>query len=158
MKRAVVLLFATVFAAILSVGCEKESASMPPVAFECTCDVGHCLGCSFIPGPISAADIQAKASVFNYPPVVVITYPADGASVLASWTGTINVFATDVDGDLVSVEVLLDSKSLGAVTNAPYDFPASALSWGKHIIVAIATDSNGEKAVSNFVTFTIIKP
>jgi beta-glucosidase len=90
------------------------------------------------------------------PPTVMITAPANGATV----TGTnIIVSATATDNVAVArVQFRLDGANLGgADSNAPYSvsWNTSAVSNGVHQLSAVATDTAGNQATSANITVTV---
>lgn len=81
-------------------------------------------------------------------PVVAITAPADGSFVRGSVSITANA-ADDVA--VTSLELLVDSMSLGIQTAPPYaaTWNASAMPDGVYTISAVATDSRGQSSTAS---------
>lgn len=76
-------------------------------------------------------------------PVVTITAPANGTTVVPGSEVDVTVTATDADGTIAKVTFLLDGVSLGEVTTSPYTYTIGSLAEGTHTIAAVATDNEG---------------
>ena len=97
----------------------------------------------------------------NPPPVVNITAPANGSSVLPSSTTSITATATDLAvgsqaGEVTKVEFFDGSTPLGEDTSAPYQFSWVNAASGAHVITAKATDSEGASAISSAVNVNVL--
>jgi len=83
------------------------------------------------------------------PPTVVITSPADRATLLRCVPATICADASAVGGaTIASVDFFANDRALGSATNAPYCVRVFDLSAGVHVLTAVATDSAGSRATS----------
>ena len=97
----------------------------------------------------------------NPPPVVNITAPANGSSVLPSSTTSITATATDLAvgsqaGEVTKVEFFDGSTLLGEDTSAPYQFSWVNAASGAHVITAKATDNEGASTISSAVNVTVL--
>lgn len=92
------------------------------------------------------------------PPTVMVTGPADGASV--SGTVAVQASATPSPGATVTaVQFLLDGQPLGSpVTAAPYSYnwTVGNTALGSHTLSARVTDSNGNVATAQPITVTVV--
>lgn len=87
-------------------------------------------------------------------PQVSITYPVNNLS-YTQGAMTLTVDASDVDGNIDSVEYFLDYQKIGVSTVSPF-----SLTWDSEIgyytnLVAVATDDDGARRVSSKVTFSV---
>jgi len=88
------------------------------------------------------------------PPVVHITSPLTGTSVLAGFA--VAATATDDQG-VLRVDFSVDGAVVGSSTTAPYTFTTAAtLAPGSHMVAATAYDAVNH--ASDSVTVTIIDP
>ncbi len=78
----------------------------------------------------------------NPPPVVSITAPTAGSSIITGSTYTISANASD-NGSVAQVEFFVDGVSAGVDANSPYSVSATAGAIGTHCITATATDNIG---------------
>ena len=97
----------------------------------------------------------------NPPPVVNITTPADGSTVLPGLPISISAMASDMavggqPGQVTKVEFFDGSTPLGEDTSAPYEFSWVNATSGVHVITAKATDSEGATTVSSAVNVTVL--
>lgn len=76
-------------------------------------------------------------------PVVAITSPATGASVVTGTAFDIEVDANDANGTITQVEFLRNGVVVGTDTVAPWAFNQAALSVGTYTFTARATDNDG---------------
>ncbi|WP_028982251.1 Ig-like domain-containing protein [Sporocytophaga myxococcoides] len=90
----------------------------------------------------------------NIPPEVTIINPVDNQTLTP---GDINfeVNATDVDGNVVLVELFNGSSKIGESTSLPYTFNWTNLTEGVYVITAKATDNDNETNTSAPITITI---
>jgi len=89
----------------------------------------------------------------NVAPVVAITAPANGASVVAGNSLTISATATDANGTVTSVEFFVDGVSVGVDATSPYSV-AYTPTAGTDVITAVATDSDCASTTSASRTIT----
>lgn len=90
----------------------------------------------------------------NIPPDVTIIKPLDN---LTLTPGNINfeVNATDVDGNVVLVELFNGGSKIGESTVLPYTFDWTNFTEGNYVITAKATDNDNETNTSVPITITI---
>lgn len=112
-------------------------------------------GASTLSAPVEVTVLQGPPAT-NYPPVVKILTPADGAKFPGPLDVPICASAFDLDGYVATVEFFSGSQSLGVKTNNP----ASAspmnpfcLVWsnvppGSYTLTAVATDNAGATGTS----------
>jgi hypothetical protein len=119
----------------------------------------------------AAVDISV---VTNFPPIVAITKPKNGAVILGPTDIKISAAAVDRDGGTVTrVEFFEGTTSLGVVTNIPVThitnnygvFPIKntsfSLTWsnaplGDYVLTAVATDNDGATTASQPVDISVI--
>jgi len=110
-------------------------------------------------GPFSAnANINVAA---NIPPTAAIVTPANGASYLAPAVASISATATDADGSVVNVVLLIDGVPTATVVGAgPYTFAytTSTLAIGARILTVRSTDNKGAVTLSSPVTINVSDP
>jgi uncharacterized repeat protein (TIGR03803 family) len=99
--------------------------------------------------------LSAVTVTTNLPPVVAITDPTDGTTVIGPITIIIQASASDTDGSVTNVQFFDGASPLGNVTSSPYSLSAN-LGVGSHILTAIATDNLGASTTSSPVTVTLI--
>ena len=86
-------------------------------------------------------------------PVIGITSPNNNSIVSAGSNVIINTNETDKGGTVLKVEYFGDDKYLGYDTKVPFDWVWFNVNNGKHKIVVVATDNNGNQAISKPVYF-----
>ena len=89
----------------------------------------------------------------NVAPVVALTAPANGASVVAGNSLTISATATDANGTITSVEFFVDGISVGVDATSPYSVVYTPV-VGTDVITVVATDSDCESTTSAPRTIT----
>ncbi len=94
-------------------------------------------------------------TIGNVPPQVAITRPLDGDLMEPGSSVTISVNASDVDGAVVQVEILVDGESMGTIKESPYTFLWTGVTEGVYVITAIATDDQGATGRSGAVEITV---
>jgi len=97
----------------------------------------------------------------NPPPVVNITTPINGSTVLPISTISITATATDLAvggqvGEVTKVEFYDGSTLLGEDTSAPYQFLWANMASGAHVITAKATDRVGASTISSAVSVNVL--
>ena len=126
--------------------------------------------------PSSDTVFITSGSVTNFPPLVSLVFPADGAVFYTSENIPMVACARDLDGSVASVEFFADGVSLGVVTQPvsilpPFDGPIPPLPpmppygpfvlvWtnapiGPHTLTAKATDNDGASSLSDPVGITV---
>ncbi|GAL83341.1 hypothetical protein MYP_567 [Sporocytophaga myxococcoides] len=90
----------------------------------------------------------------NIPPDITIINPVDNQTLSP---GNINfeVNASDIDGNVVLVELFNGSSQIGESTTQPYYFSWTNLAEGVYVITAKATDDDNETTTSAPITITI---
>ncbi|MFY0673059.1 MAG: carbohydrate-binding protein [Bacteroidia bacterium] len=90
----------------------------------------------------------------NVAPKVSIYSPLSGSSFIENNDITIEASASDLIGNVTTVEFFANEESLGSATQAPY-----SVSWkptfGTYILKAIATDNDNATSTSNLVEIDI---
>ncbi len=89
------------------------------------------------------------------PPAVVLTAPVAGATFATGTSMALAATAADPDGSLVRVEFLLNGSKLGEATTPPYAFTWIAPTAGTHVLVATATDNDGNVIASAPVSVVV---
>jgi Domain of unknown function (DUF1929)/Bacterial Ig domain len=93
----------------------------------------------------------------NQPPAVLITWPADGASL--PWHARIRIraVASDSDGSVEKVEFFRadGTVKLGEDVTAPYSFRSRKAGSGSHTLTVRATDDSGAVSTSAPVRITV---
>lgn len=89
-------------------------------------------------------------------PTVKIVSPSEGEQFLLDSTVTVNVNASDYDGQVTRVELFVNGESEGVDTSAPYEYQFSRDSIGCYSLVAIAEDDSGFQSISDTVYINII--
>ncbi len=108
-------------------------------------------------GMTGSVTVQGGA---NVPPSVAITSPADGASFIAPWTGTVQATASDTDGTVSKVDFFAGTTLLGTVNNpaANLSFTVTNLAAGSYRLTAVATDNGGATTTSAGVNINVVTP
>ncbi|WP_234047305.1 Ig-like domain-containing protein [Luteolibacter pohnpeiensis] len=79
----------------------------------------------------------------QFPPVVEISKPGNGAVVESSSNLTLEATASDLDGTIAKVEFYDGTRLIGAVDQPPYRFDWLDVPTGSHTVIAKATDNDG---------------
>lgn len=95
------------------------------------------------------------AAPVNQPPKVAIQTPKDGEVATEPFNGVISVDATDSDGTIANVEILVNGVVVASVAKAPFVAPILGAAAGTYVIAAKATDNGGAATTSASVTFTV---
>jgi len=110
------------------------------------------------PGNDSATEMTLMLPDPDLPPLVEIESPKSGAYLVGPTVLTIDVKASDPDGTVDSVEFFDNGESLGLGTrSAPNHFAISVreLSFGRHVLGAVATDNKGRKNEAGAVNIIV---
>ena len=94
----------------------------------------------------------------NLRPLVTLTNPPDGASVmLESVPGVLNLgaSASDSDGTIAKVDFYAGTIKLGTATGSPYGFQWTNPPSGSYTLTAVATDNSGASTVSAPATVSV---
>ncbi|HEY5913970.1 MAG TPA: MBG domain-containing protein, partial [Verrucomicrobiae bacterium] len=96
----------------------------------------------------------------NQLPSVVISSPANGATVTLGSPIHIKAQAFDPDGYLQSVEFFADGQSVGRITRnwEPFEIDWSSATLGTHLLTAKATDNDSGSTASIPVQVTVLPP
>jgi hypothetical protein len=94
----------------------------------------------------------------NVPPVVSISDPVDLDKRYLNDTINIDVTATDPDGAIFSVRIVLNGQTLKRDLVSPYSASFVANTTGKYEIYATAYDSDADSTVSDTVSITVVNP
>lgn len=106
--------------------------------------------------------VTVQASNTNNPPQLTFVSPTplDGSQVGPNEDWSINVSATDVDGDVESVSLYVDGELVSAQSSPPYQWDTQynsilkSLSKGEKEFKAVAKDNVG--AISNIITYLLL--
>jgi len=94
-------------------------------------------------------------STANQAPVVSIVSPLNNA-IFTNGSGIpVSVTATDPDGNIQGVKLLVDNVLYGTDLTAPFSFILNGLATGNHTLVARATDNMNDSSNSTPVTIVI---
>ncbi len=114
----------------------------------------HCIPhASF--GMTGTVIVQAAA---NTPPSVTITNPANGAVFAAPANVTVKANATDADGTVTTVRLLVNDALAGTDSSNPYSIVASNLAAGSYALKAVAVDNGGLSTTSAVVNISVVAP
>lgn len=94
----------------------------------------------------------------NAPPVVALTSPANGSGFDTPSSITISATASDVDGSIARVDLLVDGKVVASPTSAPYSYAWTAPPTGTYGVQARATDDRGASTSTPTATIAISGP
>jgi hypothetical protein len=94
----------------------------------------------------------------NQPPIVSLTSPTTGTTLIAPATVTLAATASDSDGTIAKVEFYQGAAKLGEDLAAPYQFSAPALAVGSYTFTARAIDNGNAAADSSAVTINVVSP
>ncbi|UOB16797.1 glycosyl hydrolase family 18 protein [Abyssalbus ytuae] len=88
-------------------------------------------------------------------PSVSITSPSSGQSFQAGNNITMNVNASDSDGEIVNVEFFSNGNKIGEDNSAPYSYTITNAQAGSYSLTAVATDNSNTSSVSSAVNITV---
>ncbi len=91
----------------------------------------------------------------NQPPVVSLTSPTNGASLVAPGTFNLTASATDSDGSVAKVDFYNGNTLLFTDNTAPYTYSWTNVAVGSYSLLAKATDNLGLVSSSAAVTVTV---
>ncbi len=102
-------------------------------------------------------DLITTTAGGNALPVVQITAPASGSSVIVGTAIPISATATDSDGTIGKVEFFAGSTKLGEDSTGPdYSFNWTGATAGSYNLTAVAIDELGGSSTSGTVSVTVI--
>lgn len=90
----------------------------------------------------------------NLPPVVFITSPTNGASLVTPLVLTLAAEANDPDGSVTNVQFLRGTDVVAQATSAPYSVNLVTYP-GSYEFTAIATDNRGASTTSSNISITV---
>jgi hypothetical protein len=98
------------------------------------------------------------ALVVNSLPTVTIIAPANGATVPAPWTGSVQATASDADGTVVQAQLIADGELKSSLANPSLNFSLSVtnLGAGTHQLTVSATDNLGGIGTSVGITLHVV--
>jgi hypothetical protein len=92
----------------------------------------------------------------NTGPSVSLTSPMSGLSVQSSSPIGVTATASDSDGVIAQVDLLINGVVAASDTTSPYSFQLAPLPVGAHTVVVVAHDDVGATATSNPVTVNVM--
>jgi hypothetical protein len=96
--------------------------------------------------------------IFNSPPTVRLTGPAEGAVFTAPATIGLSAEASDEGGRVAKVEFFQRGQKLGEDATSPFGFTWSGVEPGNYVLSAKVTDDLGATAVSSAVNVRVKAP
>lgn len=102
---------------------------------------------NILPQNIQLNEAVCGLSNGNGSPNISFSNIQDGNEFIEGTSINVEIAASDNDGSVSSVELLVDGNSQGTQSNAPYSFELTGLNIGSHTLEAIATDN--ELATAN---------
>lgn len=149
-------------------------SNVPPGDYVLTAKATDNGGAATISGPVNINVVQGPPPPppTNYPPIVRIASPPNGAMFRGPLDLPIYAYAKDLDGQVVSVEFFSGTNSLGvgqgvclSYGGTPFSCPTNlfVLVWsnapvGSFVLTAKATDDGGASTVSAPVNIAILPP
>ncbi len=91
----------------------------------------------------------------SVPPVVSITSPNNGSSIIAGSSINITANASETNGNIVQVQFFNGATLLGTSSASPYSYPMSNVPAGNYSLTAVATDANGVSTTSSAVALSV---
>jgi hypothetical protein len=146
--------------------------NVPVGAYDLTALATDNRGATTLSAAVHVTVVPPPPPPTNYPPVVRISSPANGATYHAPVNIPLYVYAFDQDGSVSSVEVFAGTNDLGAAltpchstTNATAECATNyfVMTWsnapiGTFVLTAIATDNVGTTKTSEPIKVTILPP
>lgn len=100
----------------------------------------------------------ARWSLTNAPPIIRLLNPAPTATFTAGDDITLVADANDLDGTINKVEFYFGSTLLGTRTTTPYSLTWSNVFTGEYLVLAKATDNQGEMTTSKSIGVRVVPP
>jgi hypothetical protein len=97
----------------------------------------------------------AVLTVTNVPPQVAIVSPPDATGYPFGTPVLLTIQASDTDGGISEVRLILDSELIATFANSPFEITLTDVAEGDHVLSAQATDSGGATSTSALVHFRI---
>lgn len=91
-------------------------------------------------------------------PSITITEPSESLNLDSPANITITASATDADGNIVNVQFYVDSTHIGESSTAPYSMTWENVEAGIYSISAVATDNDGNIAISESISVRVNAP
>ncbi len=88
-------------------------------------------------------------------PTVSITAPSNNSTFAIGAQVDITAVASDPDGTVTQVEFFVDGTSIGVDVISPYTATYTGVTAGSHVLIAKATDNDGQLTVSAPLNFSI---
>lgn len=104
---------------------------------------------------LSIGQFRAQEDRAGIPPVVTITAPANGSSIVEGRAITAAVTATD-DIEVARVDILVNGQLAASDTSAPYEFSIPTTAQGTVSLRARAVDLGDNIGLSGTITVTVI--
>ena len=108
--------------------------------------------------PSSWQTISNFTFTINYPPVVSLLSPSDGALLAVDRKLILEAGASEAAGSITNVSFFNGSAKIGEATTPPYQMAWTKVTPGVYILTAVATDSEGTTSTSDPVQFTVTGP
>ncbi len=91
----------------------------------------------------------------NHPPSVSIDTPEQDAAFAAPASIAVGAAASDSDGTITGVQLLANEVPVGTDATSPYEWTWTGVPAGSYSLVAVATDSRGDRTRSTPVAITV---
>ena len=103
---------------------------------------------------ISSSPVNVMVVVM-YSPVVTLLSPTNNQHFVAGTLPTLSAQATDADGSITNLSLMLDATVLGSTNDVALTVPVTSLTPGWHTATATATDNDGLSTSASAVTFYV---
>lgn len=100
-------------------------------------------------------NVSVIPEVANLPPIVALDTPVPDATFTAPASIALLATASDSDGSITSVQFLANEVPLGTDTTSPYEWMWTGVPAGNYALVAVATDSRGDRTRSTPVSINV---
>jgi hypothetical protein len=101
-------------------------------------------------------DLEMLGSTTNARPNISIASPADNSVFTESGTINIDVAATDNDGMITNVLLMVNGVKIGESLHAPFNFTWQNVPLGNYSLTAVAIDNQGDTSTSSVVRVFIV--
>ncbi|WMJ73330.1 Ig-like domain-containing protein [Cytophagaceae bacterium ABcell3] len=92
----------------------------------------------------------------NIAPEVAITSPVSGDEFMAGDTVTVEINATDEDGEVVRVELFNGDELVAELTEEPFVYTWYSIEEGDYVLTAVAYDNEDASTTSEEVAFSVV--
>jgi len=146
--------------------------AIPPLSllFRCAVLIGFFVGGQARPQNVTRLEVIAGTQVMrldihhrppggaddNQPPIVRLTAPLDGATLVAAYGLVLVADAQDADGMVARVEFFADGQKLGESAGMPYRFVWDNPAQGSHSLTVRAIDDGDAATISEAVTIVVV--